>query len=234
MSVYPNPHDHGCFWHQVNEIFGSANLQWCEQTICHIVSEPINVLSNLGFLLVGMRILLQARSFWSKGYGAFTLLVGILSSLYHMSASFPGQLGDFSAIFLFIGYNLAHSLQTLGHLKPKSIFRFTAVFYLALIAIVVVFYFWQIYFQMLVGLSILALVASEYQVQKRFPVGKKPLYFAIGLICLGSMASLFDLKRMACSPENHFFQGHALWHVLAAAAIWHMYIYLKQRYEDAK
>lgn len=39
-------------------------------------------------------------------------------------------------------------------------------------------------------------------------------------MAVAQAASLLDLARVSCDPGNHFFQGHAVWHLGSALALY--------------
>ena len=43
---------------------------------------------------------------------------------------------------------------------------------------------------------------------------------ALGFFSVAFTFWLLDVKKILCWPDNHFLTGHAIWHLLAAAAIW--------------
>ena len=47
-------------------------------------------------------------------------------------------------------------------------------------------------------------------------------------MAVAQAASLLDLARVSCDPGHHFFQGHAVWHVLSAAAAWYLFRYFSE------
>jgi hypothetical protein len=48
---------------------------------------------------------------------------------------------------------------------------------------------------------------------------------SFALTALAFTVWMLDYKRIVCDPANHFFQAHALWHVLTALAVPQMAIF---------
>ena len=74
--------------------------------------------------------------------------------------------------------------------------------------------------QALVALLVAVALAQERRLYRRD--GPRDAYraYRVGLALLGAagIASLADVTRAACDPQN-WLQGHALWHVLSALAL---------------
>jgi hypothetical protein len=75
--------------------------------------------------------------------------------------------------------------------------------------------------QLTVAACIALALAQEAALRRRAPGVAFPRSYLVGLalLGLGALASALDLSRVACDPRNHWLQGHALWHVLTAAAL---------------
>ena len=62
MALFSNAHREftispQCPWYEAQQAYGPPNVNWCEQTVCHIINEPANTWSNLIFLFVGLIII---------------------------------------------------------------------------------------------------------------------------------------------------------------------------------
>jgi hypothetical protein len=80
-----------------------------------------------------------------------------------------------------------------------------------------------------------AIVATEISAQLRSHAERvSPRHLVTGLVLLGvaQAASLADLQRVVCDPDNHFVQGHAVWHLVSALALYFACQHYRQlRYE---
>ena len=84
--------------------------------------------------------------------------------------------------------------------------------------------------QSLVGLLIVGILAQEFVIRRRRPadaplVRYGPFFLALALLAVAAAASLADLTRAWCDPQNHWLQGHAVWHVLTAGALTALYFF---------
>ena len=127
-GLYPNQHQAGCFWHEAARVWGSPNVQWCEENLCQVVSQPANTWSNLAFFVaaavawvypaaVAVKLAKHTkhntaaeRTAPKTPLGTFpaamlplyplTLVVmGALSLVYHLSNIYPTQNLDFVGMF---------------------------------------------------------------------------------------------------------------------------------------
>jgi hypothetical protein len=55
------------------------------------------------------------------------------------------------------------------------------------------------------------------------PLGKGFVFFAVAVVCFG-----LDMSGLVCEPTRHFFQLHAVWHVLVACSLYQMSLYFSQ------
>ena len=83
--------------------FAPGTVHFCEERLCGWIAEPANAWSNLGFLAMGVYLLLRAKKDKRAPLylvGVTSLLVGVGSFLFHMSGTFVGEFADLSAMFL--------------------------------------------------------------------------------------------------------------------------------------
>jgi hypothetical protein len=79
--------------------------------------------------------------------------------------------------------------------------------------------------QGLVLLLVLAMVGQEIALLRRD--GPRPAHrfwwIALALMAAASACSALDLSRSWCDPDDHWLQGHALWHLLTAASLYALF-----------
>jgi hypothetical protein len=92
--------------------------------------------------------------------------------------------------------------------------------------------------QALVALLIATILGQEgllwWRERGASPVDRRLFGLAMGLLGLAAAASLADVTRTVCDPTNHFLQGHSLWHLLSAAALFALYRYYVGLPADAR
>ena len=92
---YPNPHGQSCPWFPQAESWGGPNVKWCEETLCHWISEPALTWSNLSYILVA--IVITYLSFKNKDdiklkqFGPIIFFMGAMSFFYHLSNFYGSQ-----------------------------------------------------------------------------------------------------------------------------------------------
>ncbi len=223
MSFYVNPHAHSCPWHPYSELFGAPNINWCEETMCHWVSNPANTYSNLAYILVALLLAIITQRRANNESDVFVKLIfglGLASAFYHMSNNFLGQILDFTFIFLFIFWGVSFNLKRLEIIKEyKDQWKVTGGLTLFFMILVFIMYYTHLHFQLLIPVAALILVFSEFKARKLKDISYKYLYAALVSIGIGQIFSILDRTGTVCDPTNHQFQGHALWHILSAIGL---------------
>ncbi len=92
---------------------------YCERISADFWAEPVNALTNIAFILVGLWALRRAYQIQARPIIKFMafmiILVGIGSFLFHTFATNLTQWGDLIPIFIFTSVYLYHSLRTFIH-----------------------------------------------------------------------------------------------------------------------
>ena len=55
------------------------------------------------------------------------------------------------------------------------------------------------------------------------PVAYGPFFAALALMAAAGGFSLAGVTRTWCDPSNHWLQGHSIWHLLSAGALYSLY-----------
>ncbi len=219
----------GCPWSS----WAPPDLKHCEENLCSWITAPANTWSNLAYILIGIWLWRTARGArdgsWRKWFGPVEIVVGATSLAFHASYTFCFQFFDYAGMFLFLWLLLVLNLRRSVRVSARGQMVF----------------FWG-------GLSLslaafLAFRALHLPVQNLFAAGVAGLLlWEAGLWVAGQgtryrdyvytmmlMAAAFafwmlDYTRVVCDPGNHFFQGHAAWHVISAFAFITAYRFYKQ------
>jgi hypothetical protein len=222
---YQNPHGLGCPWSQVTETFGAPNIKWCEETLCHWISEPANAWSNLGYLFVGIWIWHHSRkkpdSHNLKQFGLIIFFMGLMSFFYHLSNFYGSQLLDFIGMFFFVGWAIGMNLIRLGVLNNKRLLVFNILLVISLTGVVHLMYLAHLKFQILILFSAMVIIATEFIAQRKKKDNLFWFYITMGLLLIALSFSIIDGQKIWCDPSSHgwFTQGHALWHWIASIAM---------------
>jgi hypothetical protein len=211
-------------------------VDWCELERCAWIVEPANTWSNLAYVVVGLLLLALARRDASpllRAFGPAAIVVGLASGIYHASTTFVLQILDFFGMYVFCFLLLTVNLRRLGWLAPEDTWRRFAQLVLATTALTVGVDFLEVPIQGIVLVLILAIVGSEIALYRRAgPYDVRFFVLAVALLSAGAVFSALDLSRIWCDPAHPFLQGHAIWHLLSAAALLPAYLHDRQ-FEDA-
>jgi len=232
-----NPHPQGCFWHDMAEKYGAPDIKYCEETICSFISEPANSWSNFAIMLVGLLIYLKYRNRRSellamKYYGPNMVVVGFFSFVYHLSNNFLTQYFDFLGMYSFFGLMLFVHLEFLGKLKPEKILSY---FLLSFIPFSIVFFILRamgLPVQLSIGVVNIACFVTLIMAVMRAKVNYRYLLVSLFLFALAITSQLLDINRVACDPQNHWFQFHAMWHffnALGMGGLFFFYTHLEKK-----
>jgi Ceramidase len=226
MSLtYPNPHPPSCPWHHSAELFGAPNIKWCETTLCSWISEPANTWSNLLYLVMALVIHFQCRHASHvelRRMAPAMAVMGLLSGLYHASNNYLTQVFDFLGMFLLTFWLLVINLRRNAWLEPRRQALAYGVLVLFGLLAVHLMYRKGLPFQVLIALAALAIIGTEFMARRRVVERVSLRHFLAGMVlmALAQAASLADLSRALCDPDNHFVQGHAVWHLVSALALY--------------
>jgi hypothetical protein len=84
--------------------------------------------------------------------------------------------------------------------------------------------------QSLVAGLVAVILVQEYGIYRQSSASDPPterglLYLALGLMAVAVAFSLADLSRVWCDPSNHWLQGHSVWHLLTALALYTLFMF---------
>jgi hypothetical protein len=207
-----------------------STLIWCEQQLCSWVREPANAWSNLSYVIFGIWMINHC---WKTKYGhlrllgSFSILIGLMSFFYHATSSFIGEVFDYSAMFFISTFFICMAIARLRNWSYLKVKWWAVGILIPSIALLVKF---KILGAFLFGVQIAAAAIMEIQLYKRFP--SKPHYrwafAAVSLFLAAYGVWTLDKERIVCSPTTHWISGHAIWHLMTAAALLCMYRFYHQ------
>lgn len=227
----------GCPWYELSE-WAKPNVKWCEEQVCGWIVEPANTWSNLSFIAFALAMAYMARND-SKGratryFAPAALLVGLTSFLYHMSYTFVFQVLDFTGMFIFCYLIITLNARRAGRLSAESQPKWYWGMVIGSTLLIPLLHWARIPYQGLILLLILCAIGSEAALhlrdrRKRYPVPSyKFWWLTIGTMAASFTFSLLDVTRVLCDPSNHWFQGHAMWHVLNGLALFWLFLFYRQ------
>jgi len=206
---------------------------FCEAVRSSGIRQPSNTWSSLAFLIVAAMVLAR----WARkpqvdkrAYPllyAFTLVViGLGSAFLHSTLSFAGQFADVFGMYLIASFALLYSIHRLRGLSGAAFVGG----YVAMNTVLAAVLYWIPEVRRVVfGLLIVAVVSVEILIRRKNAAASvtKHLWMALGLMGLAFAIWALDFTRVLCSPYS-WVQGHAVWHVLSAAAAWYLFRYYSE------
>lgn len=214
----------GCPWHSCYEKFGPPNVDWCEETVCAWINEPANSWSNLAMILPGLvlwRLFRKEKDpvpAWLSLAGA---VMGALSFLYHASNNLLTQYFDFIGMYLFVAALIVLGARRLTLLPRTRAIAWYWAGVAALTALMLAVQRTGLPIQLTILACVFAILGLELKCRSlgRVPADMR-LFWAMGAAFAAAMVfSVLDVTRTVCDPKDHFFQGHAAWHVLSGVGM---------------
>lgn len=212
---------------------------YCERFTGGLVEQPVNTVSNLGFVLVGLWIIRRGidRKHGSRIaregshtylYGSVAIFLGIGSMLFHGSMTEWGGWVDLVSMHAFITflvlYNIAVALT-------RSTAWFISAYAIANVGFGLVLWLMDNgYGKFLFGALVAVALATEYWIARgRAHASRNRAWLWAGLVTYGAGNVVWLLSRDGapwCNPDS-LLQGHALWHLTSAAAVFLLWKYLR-------
>ncbi len=237
-------------WHQF-AIDDGIRCFFCEVSYMdHLVREPINTITNLPFLFLGIVVLLVAQKdrrakkthnllvskpVYSYLFAFSLLFLFLGSTFFHASLIKFGQQWDMAGVYalvLFpISYN-AHRWYNLAYYKDttttskRALKYVLTLFFLALILLTALK--WQMNSAITIPVMMSFVIVSTVYLSFKTKGGsnKRVLNYGIIAILGGFACYALDLRKVGCD-ENVILSPHAVWHIAAAASAFFLYIYLR-------
>ena len=227
----------GAFWADYTTPVPTLTY-FCERTLVdHFIRQPTNTYTNLGYLWVGVYILLRG----SKGpdsflhrYPIYAWLYGLLclytcfgSAYFHASLALLPEQIDLSAVYgitaLPLLYALHHYLQLRGRSYSAWPFLLVWGLWMAWASI----FTWEMRAHFVIPAFVGGAAVLLFLVRKSQSVPSR-WYYALGF-CIQAGLSFFwfDIARVGCFPDA-VLHPHGLWHLSAAGGAFAFYGYMRR------
>jgi hypothetical protein len=220
-------------WYQLSE-WRKPNVKWCEGQNNTWIIEPANTWSNLAYIIAGMWIAQHGKKFKSnaiRSYAWVMIVTGLCSGIYHASFTFVLQILDFFGMYVMTYLMMLIQMKRMGWIK-NAMDRWN---FWGLVIGTTAFTVWcDIYtnfpIQSIIGVQTLFIIASEAIIWAKRKQNYSIKYFVSGALFMvvAITFSILDVTRAMCDPENHWVQGHALWHVFSAIGVTMIYLHHTQ------
>ena len=219
----------GCPWYELSEL-GRPNIKWCEANQCSWIIAPADTWSNVAYLLAAVYLYLVAAKLTSKSelsatsplqyFGPAAAVVGVSSFIHHMSYSFILQILDHFGMYVFCFLIITLNLRRMQKIEFQEMKSFFWKAVLGMTGLTIVMERFHFPIQSFVLILIGVIGYTEVAARKN-ATSYSPRYFlvALSILTTGAFFSFMDATRRLCFPDNHIFQGHALWHVLTATSL---------------
>lgn len=157
-----------------------------------------------------------------RWFGPAALIVGISSFVYHASINFWTQLFDFFGMNLFCALLIFAGLRKRFPKMKRLDSTWLLIVSTSLLGFTVVMDQLRLPIQLLIFALIVVIAVMEFKPKHRLFLA------AMGCFVVGGIASALDLTRFQCDPTNHWFQGHAVWHVVGALGMLLAFFHYRQ------
>lgn len=213
----------------------------CQATRCfcelprtgELMLQPSNTLSVIGYLLVGSLIMVSAGSragtaFRGPGvvwYGFSAVVIGVGSALLHATLTLWGQFADVVGMYLLTGFSLAYAIARWRGLSASQAATLYMVLVAALVALLYVVPDARRYAFLIL---LLTAILVEMAFARPLRPGVVTAWYLAGIATEAVAFGIWILDNTgrACVPAS-WLQGHAIWHLLGAAAIGCSYAYYR-------
>ena len=199
------------------------DIKHCEANLAGWIAAPADTWSNLAYVAAGLWIWKKASrpgALAAGGLGPVSIVVGATSFAFHASYTFAGQVLDYAGMFLLLGWALARGLMRAGLLTEKGGGVFWGGLFAASMAALFAFRAagWGIQTLVLVQALTLAALEIRLMLVTRDTPSYAPLRLCGFLLIIAYACWHLDHTDLACRPDDHLIQFHALWHVVTAGA----------------
>ncbi len=192
-----------------------GTVSFCEARLCEVVREPANAWSALAYGIGALWML--RRPHQPLPAILAQVLIGLGSFFFHASGTFAGELVDQTGMYVLSCLLLAYALGERTGLTSRRILSL----YLALVGGSVVLNLLVrpigiplFGVELAVGLG-LQLLLGGFPAPTRY----RDLHIGLVVFAVSLVVWAADISKLVCDPDQHVFNGHALWHVLNAVSI---------------
>jgi hypothetical protein len=224
------------------------NNCFCEAIGNGLIRQPINAYTNIAYIIVGVVILVylaRTKSIFRLRspisdlprrlfilFGIACIAVGIGSFIYHASFIFLGEELDDDSMYLIGSFMLFFEL---AHQRKITTGKFILYYLILNLLLEVLIYFVPIVRGTVFAVLVIAsIVLVEYSIRNKIVSDQRGrFYTAIGLFGVAYFIWILDKTHILCHPES-IFQGHAIWHLVSAAAALLYFSYMDMEYQLQK
>lgn len=199
-----------------------------------LILQPANAWSNAGYVFAGFLMILLARGpDWRSAFppaaatvlGIAAILVGLGSVLLHATLTLWGQFFDVAGMYFVSGFMAISALAAWRGLSARQAAWAYAGLLMLLLAVL-----YQVpeVRRWLFAVVLLAAIAVELGFARRQRRRAKLGYYLAGMLTNAMAFAIWNLDQygLVCAPQS-LVQGHAIWHLLGAVALWLAFLYYR-------
>lgn len=178
-----------------------------------VVQQPLNTWSNLAFVFVGLLAVRTRPRSLALLFAASALTLGAGSFWFHASVTREAQWLDMVGTYAAVVAIGALGLERLGVRAASAV-----AIALVLDGALAVFK-WRIDARIVLPLLVVAASLPIVLVVRARRGSARAALLPLGLLVVATLVREADVRRVLCQPDSLLVQGHALWHLLCAAAL---------------
>lgn len=212
-----------CAW----STWAPATLRFCEASLCERIVAPAETWSNLAYFVVGILLVARAlrapvrRGLGDVGFrfGVYALVVGTCSALFHASHTYAFETADLAAMNLLGVEMVVQALRRIGWMRGHSPIAFGSVLFAGASVLLLGTRGTERLFVFVAFVAVVLWLETLIYVRERRKnaLGDyRDFSRTLALFAVASAFWILDYTGLVCSPDRHWFSGHAAWHVLNA------------------
>jgi hypothetical protein len=199
-----------------------------------LILQPLAVITSIPYSLVGyltLKKIPKDGDLKLKILAWVFIFQGFASAFLHSSFIEFSRYMDWGAIFAIFSW-----LNALVIFKNRSLFSFiTGWLVLTFIPTYILSVFKDDFILIFVSYLLFTMIflRIHYKDHQQTNQTKRNLLKALGLLVVGGICFLLDIKHIFCNQTYHLY-GHSFWHILTALSMYQIFSYFLHHQEDSK
>ena len=210
--------------------FSPTSIKYCEENLCALITAPANTWSNLAYFYVAW-LIKKNQTTENKTINQLFFIAavatGLGSFLYHASFTSMFQVADFIGMFMFSSLLLTLNLKRLKLIKNFSTNKSYFLMFLLTTSLFIFFRanLGKTMFSLHLGVILFLELILYFKIKTKYQtesIDYKWFKWSVVLFICAYLAWWLDTAHVWCNPQNHFLQGHAIWHIVNAFCFYTM------------
>lgn len=208
-----------------------ATVKYHENNIRAWVRQPANAWSNMAYVVVGAwlyyQFTMQASAWWMAILPITAILIGLTSFLYHASYSLLFQFSDLVSMYLLAAFLVAFNLRRLISMPDGTFYAvYVTIFVVSCAAFLTLRK--TSGFLIFAALALVSILLETLMWVVGPPISRVDYLMAMVVLSVSLVFWIVDYRGKLFDADNHFVQGHALWHVISSLCFVFMYNHYQQ------